>query len=61
MEIGSPKGATWSTSMFSPGTHPISINFRYVSALVKFLMIAFCPGFNFESFVILNSLAKLSL
>jgi|SRR5689334_4719377 len=58
MEIGSPKGATWSTKMLSPGTQPISINFKYVSALVKFLIIAFCPGFNFESFVIITPFCK---
>ena len=31
MAIGSPNGATWSTLIVSPGTHPISISFKKIS------------------------------
>ena len=33
--MGSPKGAIWSTTMISPGTHPISISFIKISSFEK--------------------------
>src|ERR1700691_5184759 len=34
-EIGSPRGATFSTLIISPGTQPISINFKKISSFSK--------------------------
>jgi probable rRNA maturation factor len=54
IEIGSPNGATCSRKILSPGTHPISISFRNISLLSNSLMIASCPGFKSDNFILID-------
>src|SRR4249919_2465592 len=56
--MGSPNGATCSRKILSPGTHPISINFRKISLLSNSLMIASCPGFNSDNFILIEMVYK---
>lgn len=51
-DIGSPSGAICSKSISSPGIQPISNSLIDISLLSKCLIIAFWPGFNSVSFII---------
>src|SRR5690349_12807008 len=50
IEMGSPRGAIFSTLIFSPGTQPISISFNKSSESSIETMTADSPGFNSLSF-----------
>ena len=43
MAIGSPRGATCSTRICSPGTQPISMSFRKISLFSKLFITTVCP------------------
>src|SRR5581483_8374545 len=51
-----PKGAICSTLISSPGTHPISINFRKSSFFSKEWILATVPGSNSDNLFILSLL-----
>ena len=52
IEMGSPKGAIFSTLISSPGTHPISSSFKKRSESSIEWMIADSPGLKSLSFII---------
>lgn len=52
-ETGSPRGATCSIEIFSPGRHPISMSFRNISWLSTSRITARWPGFSSDNFLLI--------
>ena len=61
IEIGSPRGAICSTFTYSPGTQPISINFRNRSLFSKDNILAVLPAFNSDNLFILKQVTNVAL
>lgn len=61
IEIGSPRGATCSTLILSPGTQPISISFKNKSLFSNDRIFATDPAFNSDNLFIIKQATNVAL